>query len=271
MNHIPTDHTSTRTGKIARLPQAIRHELNQRLADGEPQQHLVAWLNAHEIVQERLEAFFDGRPITEQNLSDWKQGGFLAWQRHQEARALVRDFLSEAEEISEEIGTEALLDRVSDMVALVLLRFFREVATEESGPTQRRAALEIARELARLRRVDHQRQMLRLRAEQQRRQTPSDDEIRRVRDLEDEQVYDKDLERLRIRAENLRSEYLTGLADGTLTPERKLWIRQFFARRAGDIAEAGGYDLPEKKEEAGAIAGTHRPVRMRNRLAPRPV
>jgi len=47
----------TRTGKIARLPQAIRQRLNERLADGEPQLLLVAWLNEHDVVRERLERF----------------------------------------------------------------------------------------------------------------------------------------------------------------------------------------------------------------------
>ncbi len=35
----------TRTGKIARLPQAVRRELNQRLANAERGTKLVVWLN----------------------------------------------------------------------------------------------------------------------------------------------------------------------------------------------------------------------------------
>ena len=114
---------STRTGKIARLPQTIRQQLNERLADGEPHQSLVAWLNDHGHVQDRLREFFDElRPITEQNLSDWRQGGFLDWQRHQESRGLVREFLCETEELEEEVGESALLDRLTGSVAVVLLR-----------------------------------------------------------------------------------------------------------------------------------------------------
>jgi hypothetical protein len=64
-------------------------------------------------VKERLARYDDGRPITEQNLCDWKQGGFLDWQRHQETRAVLREFLSEAEELGEEAGEELLMD---DMV-----------------------------------------------------------------------------------------------------------------------------------------------------------
>ena len=36
----------TRNGKIARLPRALRDELNRRLDDGEPGNRLVEWLNA---------------------------------------------------------------------------------------------------------------------------------------------------------------------------------------------------------------------------------
>ena len=65
----------TRNGKIARLPREIRDRLNERIRDGEPGTKLVPWLNSILEVQEVLEAYFSERPITEQNLSEWKQGG----------------------------------------------------------------------------------------------------------------------------------------------------------------------------------------------------
>ena len=37
----------TRRGKIARLPRAVREELNRRLLNGETGARLVAWLNGH--------------------------------------------------------------------------------------------------------------------------------------------------------------------------------------------------------------------------------
>ena len=40
-------------------------------------------------VKDTLEEHFDGRAITEQNLSEWKQRGFKDWQRDQETRALA--------------------------------------------------------------------------------------------------------------------------------------------------------------------------------------
>jgi hypothetical protein len=70
----------TRKGKIARLPFAIREELNQRLLDGEPGNQLVVWLNALPRVQAILKDKFQGNPISEANLSQWKNGGFPAWE-----------------------------------------------------------------------------------------------------------------------------------------------------------------------------------------------
>jgi hypothetical protein len=70
----------TRNGKIARLPAAIRQELNQRLLDGQPGNQLVEWLNGLPKVQALLKAKFNGNPVTENNLSHWKNGGYAAWE-----------------------------------------------------------------------------------------------------------------------------------------------------------------------------------------------
>ena len=124
---------------------------------------MVEWLNSLPVVQEIVEDYFDGREVTEQNLSVWRQGGFVEWQRNQERRGLMREFLSEAEELEEEIKDEGedtgepLTDRLAGMVALELAVLLREAMKEESAVERRKAVLEIARELGRLRRGDHQR------------------------------------------------------------------------------------------------------------------
>src|SRR5260370_42103772 len=75
----------TRTGKIARLPHAVRLELNRRLQNGEQGKKLAAWLNALPEVQAIVASEFGGKAIREQNLSEWKQGGYRDWQAQQEA------------------------------------------------------------------------------------------------------------------------------------------------------------------------------------------
>ena len=75
----------TRNGKIARLPRTVRQELNRRLDEGEQGKKLVVWLNALPEVRAMVAAEFCGKAIREQNLSEWKQGGYRDWQAHQEA------------------------------------------------------------------------------------------------------------------------------------------------------------------------------------------
>lgn len=70
----------TRNGKIARLPASIRQELNQRLLNGEQGSQLVEWLNGLPKVQALLKAKFNANPVTENNLSHWKNGGYVAWE-----------------------------------------------------------------------------------------------------------------------------------------------------------------------------------------------
>jgi len=69
----------TRKGKIARLPYQIRIEVNRRLLDGETADGIVAWLNAQAAVADRMHLYFGGAPITSQNLSQWRLGGFRDW------------------------------------------------------------------------------------------------------------------------------------------------------------------------------------------------
>jgi len=70
---------TTRRGKIARLPLAIRQELNTRLQNGEEGRTLVLWLNGLPAVNDVLAAQFKNKPIAECNLSEWKTGGYIDW------------------------------------------------------------------------------------------------------------------------------------------------------------------------------------------------
>lgn len=62
-----------RKGKVARLPAEIRAEINQRLYDGQTGKRIIAWLHTPLAC--------DGNPgsITEQNLSEWRAGGYQDW------------------------------------------------------------------------------------------------------------------------------------------------------------------------------------------------
>jgi hypothetical protein len=68
-----------RTGKIARLPHQIRQQINTRLRDHQQAAPILKWLNALPEVKAIIKAEFDGHPITKQNLSEWRNGGFRDW------------------------------------------------------------------------------------------------------------------------------------------------------------------------------------------------
>jgi hypothetical protein len=72
----------TGNGKIANLPSHIRDELNFRIADGDPGNELVEWLNAKPEVIKVIHERFDGTPISEQNLSEWRKRGYQKWLVH---------------------------------------------------------------------------------------------------------------------------------------------------------------------------------------------
>ena len=231
----------SRVGKIARLPQYLREQLNRRIEDGEPGRVLVKWLNSCDEAQETLAEHFDGRSITEQNLSEWKQGGFKDWQHHQETRALAREILAEAEELEEEVGEIPLTDRLSEMVALTLARLLREAVNGEKGPAQRMAILEIARELARLRKQDHQ--MQRLSREQEIWEQKEAAETKAEMEAMEEKIRKAEIG-AQIWGNMLRQEYCEGAKAGTLDPERAAELRKLFARNAGWLRKCGIKDLP---------------------------
>jgi hypothetical protein len=66
-------------GKIAKLPDHIREELNTRLRNDEPIVRLVVWLNSLPEVQAALAQHFQGRPIKRQNVEEWKQNSYQKW------------------------------------------------------------------------------------------------------------------------------------------------------------------------------------------------
>jgi hypothetical protein len=68
-----------RQGKIARLPYALKQQVNQRLLDSESHAKILGWLNAEPEAIKIWDAYFDGAPATPQNLSEWANGGFEDW------------------------------------------------------------------------------------------------------------------------------------------------------------------------------------------------
>jgi hypothetical protein len=93
-----------RQGKIARLPVAIRNEVNRRLFENEPGAKIVAWLNTQDDVLKILDEFFCSIPVSPQNLSEWRQGGYQDWLRRQERVENLKDLSQLALKLAEASG-----------------------------------------------------------------------------------------------------------------------------------------------------------------------
>src|SRR4051812_461130 len=103
----------TRNGKIARLPKDIREQLNHRLDNGWRGKKLVNWLNALPEVKEVLREEFHGHAISEQNLSQWRDGGYADWLRHQDTQGQVRWMVEQSDDVNAAEGEEHLCERVA--------------------------------------------------------------------------------------------------------------------------------------------------------------
>jgi hypothetical protein len=91
-----------RRGKIARLPRQIRDQLNLRLDDGHEASEILPWLNDLPEVRQIIADHFDGVPISPQNLSAWRNGGFQEWLLHRQfldSVAHTRENLSELQPV----------------------------------------------------------------------------------------------------------------------------------------------------------------------------
>ena len=160
------NHIMTRTGKIARLPRKLRDQLNQRLQDGESGQALVKWLNSLPEALSVLDAGFGARPINEQNLSDWKKGGYEDWLKQQERCSFVRSLAEESDDLEQSAGERTVNDHLSSILSAELASVASVMLAETKEPGERwKLMKEVLRESSQLRKEDHQAGRLRIERE----------------------------------------------------------------------------------------------------------
>ena len=156
----------TRTGKIARLPRWIRNRLNQRLDNGEEGKKLVRWLNRLPEVRAVMAESFAGKPVTEQNLSDWRAGGFAEWAQRQEFLEQARELAEEAEELRSVAGKGqfSFSEHLSTVLVMRYAKVFKEWQGEASEEMTKQLRLlhGLSHDVARLARVGLERQKVEL-------------------------------------------------------------------------------------------------------------
>lgn len=94
----------TRKGKIARLPAAIREEVCRRLHEGQPASKILPWLNGLEEVLRVLDEYFAEEPVSAQNLSEWRKGGYRDWLARREKVAQLGELAKHAAQLGAAAG-----------------------------------------------------------------------------------------------------------------------------------------------------------------------
>lgn len=131
--------------KIARLPPAIREELNQRLLSGETGPKILPWLNslpeAKQVIAEmptaggKLVSAFDDK-----NLSSWRNGNFARWLKHRDRLSEQKEMASYSMKLAKAAGGDMAAGPAALVAAELLelmetLRDLREQAIDPSDPS----------------------------------------------------------------------------------------------------------------------------------------
>ena len=98
-------------------------------------------------------------------MSEWKLGGYVEWQKHQEAVALARELAVDARELTEAAGP-SLADMVSSLLAARYAAILSSLsAVTGEGAADMKLLREVCGDLVALRKGDHSAERLRLERE----------------------------------------------------------------------------------------------------------
>jgi len=120
-----------RNGKIARLPIAVREQLNQRLQNGEMAAQILPWLNALPETRQAL-AQFGERDVNDANLSAWRTGGFVDWEEKQSRTYKTKELAAYAVKLTAANG--GTIAEGAAAIASGRLLELLEAATNDDSP-----------------------------------------------------------------------------------------------------------------------------------------
>jgi hypothetical protein len=152
-------------GKIGRLPRLIQEQLNRRIQNGEKGRVLVKWLNLQPEVQAVIAAEFEGKPIREQNLSEWRKHGYAKWLRQQEALDMVRQLGGDVGELQPP-GATPLADQMAVwLTARILVAVQKLAEKDHEEELDLKDLRELWHDVVAVRRGDHSRERLKMEQE----------------------------------------------------------------------------------------------------------
>jgi hypothetical protein len=133
---------------------------------------IAEWLNTLPKVTSLMAEQFDGQPINEMNLSNWKLGGYLDWEAQQEALAAARQFGADAAQLSRAVPAGQFKQampgaQLADQLALCLTAriavALKKLPSGEDDPAGHLERLrQLCMRLVALRKGDHNAQWLQI-------------------------------------------------------------------------------------------------------------
>jgi hypothetical protein len=213
-----------RHGKIASLPKETRDQLNHRIENGWRGARLVKWLNDLPEVKETLREQFHSRAISEQNLSQWREGGYVDWQRHQQTQEQIRWVVERSEDIDLAEGNDYLCERLAK-VAVAELSVRMQRLSDIQEPQERwQQFREVCHELWRLRNSTHYGRGLDLSWDRWQRQVAQEE-------AQEEEAQQQE----QAGREKSQEEYLERLMDLLHGPELREWVRTDWPNREAEF------------------------------------
>ena len=145
-------------GKLGRLPWAVKRELHNQLRDAVPGPEILRWLHDQPPVREMLDKQWQGRPITPQNLSDYRGSAeYGKWLQSLERLEVSK----EKSKFVMGLAAEAGLDLMDAADALVVSRLLEDLEEADGDD-----AINLMRTLASFRKGGNARALLDVRREE---------------------------------------------------------------------------------------------------------
>jgi len=153
---VPLDPPTARNGKIAKLPRPIRDKINRAFDAGQSAVYITEQLNKLPEVKAAMDAHFGGRPITPQNLGEWKAGGYRDWLARQELLRQKSELSADANDMAE--TAKGLPDSLFGMVMLDYARLLKNADKDspEEFEKKRKVLSNMLQDVVRIRRCDTQ-------------------------------------------------------------------------------------------------------------------
>jgi hypothetical protein len=140
----------TRLSKIARLPADIREQLNRRLHDGELSRTILPWVNSLRKTRKVLAELFNNKPITHQNLSEWRRADYQDWLFHQQRLDWFTHFSEQSTEIEQHDGCPDTFETMANIFLFEIAQGLNTMKTIKDPHERREQLQNLTREFARL-------------------------------------------------------------------------------------------------------------------------